>query len=73
MIPLAPIVGVGVRAVATVVLSVTLAHPIALADADLLPGHRVTVWWDEVCDCRRVEYERLDAGTDEAPALVEAP
>lgn len=67
------ITAAGPAASVAIVMSLTLAHPVALTDADLLPGHRVTVWWDEVCDCRRVEYERLDAGTDEAPALVEAP
>lgn len=70
MIPLAPIVGVGVRAVATVVLSVTLVRPVALDADDLVPGALVTVWEDDAG--RRVLVEPLQADDEASPSLAEA-
>lgn len=60
MIPLAPVVAVGVRAAATIILSATFVREVEVTPADLHPGHRTTVWWDDACDCRRVEVvERI--------------
>lgn len=69
MIPLAPIVGVGVRAVATVVVSVTLVRPAALDADDLVPGALVTVWEDDAG--RHVLVEPLGEDDTGTPTLAE--
>lgn len=43
----------------TLVLTLTIVVSLTVTDADLRPGHLTTVWWDEACDCRRVEYEPI--------------
>lgn len=50
----------------TLALTLTIAASLTLTDADLLPSHLTTVWWDESCDCRRVVVEPL-AGTETGP------
>lgn len=56
----------------TIVLTLTIVRSLMVTDADLVPGALVTVWWDDACDCRRVEVTRLD-GDDGTNAIAEAP
>jgi hypothetical protein len=53
-----------------VTLTLVLATSLSLTDADLVPGHLTTVWWDEACGCRRVVVEARQVELDLASPFV---